>query len=69
MSDNMSVKSYSVATDYPITTPAGRVVNPPSSRCWAFSKEKLAELIADNRIWFGAKGDGVPRIKRFLNEV
>uniref|UniRef100_E6QTB6 Adenine specific DNA methylase Mod n=1 Tax=mine drainage metagenome TaxID=410659 RepID=E6QTB6_9ZZZZ len=69
MSDNMSVKSYSAATDYPITTPSGRIVNPPASRCWAFSKEKLAELVSDNRIWFGAKGDGVPRIKRFLNEV
>ena len=69
MSDNMSVKTYSAATDYPITTPFGRVVNPPSSRCWAFSQNRLAELIADNRIWFGAKGDGVPRIKRFLSEV
>jgi len=69
MSDNMSVKTYSSATDYPITTPSGRIVNPPSSRCWAFSKNKLAELIADNRIWFGTKGDGVPRIKRFLSEV
>ncbi|WP_036305169.1 site-specific DNA-methyltransferase [Methylobacter tundripaludum] len=69
MSDNMSVKTYSFATDYPITTPSGRIVNPPSSRCWAFSKDKLTELIADNRIWFGTKGDGVPRIKRFLSEV
>ncbi|MFX3653780.1 site-specific DNA-methyltransferase, partial [Streptococcus suis] len=27
------------------------------------------EFIADNRIWFGDKGDNVPRIKRFLSEV
>jgi adenine-specific DNA-methyltransferase len=26
-------------------------------------------MLADNRIWFGADGNGVPRIKRFLNEV
>lgn len=69
MSDNMSVKTYSAATDYPITTPAGRIVNPPSGRCWAYSKDRLAQLIQDNRIWFGMKGDGVPRIKRFLSEV
>lgn len=69
MSDNMSVKTYSKATDYPITTPSGRVVNPPASRCWAYSQEKLQQLITDNRIWFGTKGDGVPRIKRFLTEV
>lgn len=69
MSDNMSVKTYSAATDYPITTPSGRVVNPPASRCWAYSKDRLESLTADNRIWFGARGDGVPRIKRFLSEV
>jgi adenine-specific DNA-methyltransferase len=26
-------------------------------------------LIADNKLWFGADGKGVPRIKRFLSEV
>ena len=41
MSDNPSVKTYSAATDYPITTPSGRVVNPPTSRSWRFSKEKF----------------------------
>ena len=69
MSDNMSVKTYSETNDYPITTPSGRIVNPPASRCWAYSQEKLQQLISDNRIWFGSKGEGVPRIKRFLIEV
>lgn len=69
MSDNMSAKTYSASTDYPITTPSGRIVNPPASRCWVYSKEKFKELMDDNRIWFGKKGDGVPRIKRFLSEV
>lgn len=26
-------------------------------------------MINDNRIWFGPKGDNVPRVKRFLSEV
>lgn len=69
MSDNMSVKTYSAATDYPITTPKGRIVSPPSSRCWAYSKERFQELLTDSRIWFGSQGTGVPRIKRFLSEV
>lgn len=64
-----SVKTYSVSTDYPITTPSGRVVNPPAGYCWRFSKEKFAELIADNRIWFGEDGNNVPAVKRFLTEV
>lgn len=69
MSDNPSVKTYSAATDYPITTPSGRIVNPPSSRCWRFSKEKFEGLVKDNRIWFGKNGNGLPRLKTFLSEV
>lgn len=69
MSDNMTVKTYSETTDYSIETPSGRIVNPPESRCWAYNKIKFKELLSDNRIWFGSDGNGVPRIKRFLNEV
>ena len=64
-----SVKTYSASCDYPIITPSGRIVNPPAGYCWRFSKEKFAELIADNRIWFGKDGNNVPAVKRFLSEV
>ncbi|WP_170581928.1 site-specific DNA-methyltransferase [Ruegeria arenilitoris] len=69
MSDNLSVKTYSAATDYPITTPSGKVVNPPQGRCWSVSPERFNELVADDRIWFGANGTAGPRLKRFLSEV
>ena len=68
-SDNLSVKTFSAKNDFPITTPSGRVVRPPESRCWAVSAERYAELLADNRIWFASDGQGVPRLKRFLHEV
>lgn len=68
-SGDLSVKTYSASTDYPIITPSGRIVNPPKGYCWRISKEKFAELKADNRIWFGAKGENVPRLKRFLSDV
>lgn len=68
-SSDLSVKSYSALYDYSITTPSGRVVTPPHGACWRVSREKLAELIADDRIWFGENGDNVPSIKRFLTEV
>lgn len=68
-SSDLSVKSYSEAYDYPITTPSGRVVNPPHGACWRISQERLREMIADNRIWFGEDGSNVPSIKRFLSEV
>lgn len=67
--DNLSVKTYSAANDYPIITPSGRVVEPPAGRCWSLSKNKFLERLQDNRIWFGVNGDSVPSIKRFLNEL
>lgn len=68
-SSDMSVKTYSANYDFEIVTPTGRKVNPPSSRCWRFGKEKYAEMLADNRIWFGSDGNGIPSVKRFLSEV
>lgn len=66
---DFSVRTYSATTDYPITTPSGRVVNPPTGRCWRASKEKFEEMVADNRIWFGEDSSNVPSVKRFLSEV
>ena len=68
-SDNLGVKSYSASSDYPITTPSGRIVEPPSGGCWRLSKETFLDRVKDNRIWFGPNGDSVPRIKRFLSEL
>jgi adenine-specific DNA-methyltransferase len=66
---DISVKTYTPSCDYPITTPSGRIVNPPKGYCWRFSKEKFAELVMDNRIWFGSEGKSVPAVKRFLTQV
>lgn len=66
---DMSVKTYSEECDYPITTPSGRIVEPPASRCWRLSWNAFQERLQDNRIWFGPNGDGVPCIKRFLTEL
>ena len=66
---DFSVKTYSAANDYPITTPTGRVVNPPASRCWVTSKSRFEELLLDNRIWFGKTGNNVPALKTFLSEA
>lgn len=54
---------------YPITTPGGREVMPPSGYSWRLSESTLKEYIEDNRIWFGEDGNNTPRIKRFLSEV
>ena len=69
MSSDISVKTYNAENDYPITTPSGRVVEPPAGRCWSLSAKAFAERLQDNRIWFGPDGNGTPRIKRFLTEL
>ena len=68
-SDNFSVGPANQKNIYEIITPSGRRILPPSGRSWLFSQERTNELIADNRVWFGASGSGVPRYKRFLSEV
>ena len=68
-SDNLSVGPAIESNIYPITTPAGRVVEPPAGRSWRLSSKVFAERVQDNRIWFGVDGNGVPRIKRFLSEL
>ena len=66
---DMSVKTYSADCDYPITTPSGRIVEPPAARCWSLSAKAFAERLRQNRIWFGSDGNSVPQIKRFLSEL
>ena len=66
---DLSVKTYNAECDYPITTPTGRIIEPPAGRCWRLSKKAFFERLQDNRIWFGPNGDNTPRIKRFLSEL
>lgn len=67
--DNMTVKTYSAAYDYPITTPNGTVIRPTNGRCWFTSKERMDKLIKEGRVWFGEDGGNTPRIKRYLADV
>lgn len=49
---------------YDITTPSGKVI----TRQWRVEKWEMDELIKDNRIYFGNKGESAPRLKSFINE-
>lgn len=66
---DLSVKTYNSECDYPIMTPSGRIVEPPTGRCWRQSKEAFMKNVEDNRIWFGSDGNSVPQVKRFLSEL
>jgi adenine-specific DNA-methyltransferase len=69
-SGDLSARNSYSAGIYPVSTPSGRIIpGPPKGMYWRVSKEKLAELDDDKRIWWGKDGDNVPRLKRFLSEV
>ncbi len=65
----LSAKTYSKKYDYEVITPSGNKVYPPSGSCWQVSKERLKELIDDNRIYWGKDLNSKPQIKQFLSEV
>ena len=68
--DNLSVKTYSAAYDYVIENPGtGKRHRPPRGSCWRTSKETMQKWIRENRIYFPSGGEGVPALKRYLDEV
>jgi adenine-specific DNA-methyltransferase len=54
---------------YPILTPSGKEVWPAAGRSWSRPPHEIERLRADNRLWFGPKGDAKPSLKRFITEV
>ena len=66
--DPYANKPYSKGL-YSVTGPTGRFFSPPPGRFWRISEEKLHELDADGRIWWGPNRSARPSIKKFVNEV
>ena len=67
-SDPYANKPYSKGL-FTIAGPTGRNFQPPPGRYWRVSEERLRELDADGRVWWGPTGDARPSIKRYLSEV
>lgn len=53
---------------YQITTPSGKVIDPPEGRCWKNLESVYCSLREEGRLWFGEDGDGVPRQKNYLKD-
>ncbi len=69
-SGDLSARNYYGEGTYPVTCPSGRVIDgPPPGTYWRVSKTKFDEMDRDGRIWWGADGGNMPRMKRFLSEV
>lgn len=60
---------YRSNQQYEITNPAGHPLRPPKGRSWYATEPVYRELVEDNRIWFPKDGAGLPRIKRFVEEL
>ena len=55
---------------YIVVSPqTGKEFDVPQGKHWVYSEENMAQLIADNQIWFGLDGNSFPRKKRFLSDV
>jgi adenine-specific DNA-methyltransferase len=67
---DLSARNFFSKGTYSITCPGGRLIDgPPPGRYWAFSEDRLWELHADQRIWWGEDQNQIPALKRFLTEV
>ena len=60
---------YRSAQQYPITTPSGRVLNPPRGRSWYATEQTYLNLLKEDRIWFPKQGSGSPRLKLFSHQL
>lgn len=68
-SGDLTSKTKAAGHSYAITSPSGKVFYPPEGRQWAPAYETYLKLKNENRLWFGEKGDNVPRQKQFLTEI
>lgn len=69
MSGAIQARNYYSKGQYEVTSPSGKTFSNPKGTYWRYSFERFQELDKDKRIWWGEKGDGVPRLKRFISEV
>ena len=67
--DDGTAKSGTEKQRFKVTLPSGRTVTPPPGRYWAFSPETLERARVEGRAYFGADGDRLPIIKRYISEV
>lgn len=68
VSANVQEGHATLSQYYTLRAPNGKCHTPPKGRCWVYAKQKMQREIAENNVWFGKDGNGVPRLKRFLSD-
>jgi len=67
-SSDFTAQGYRPNQMYSITTPGGKVYEPPVGRCWKNIESVFLRQTAEGRMWFGKDEKGVPRRKTYLYE-
>ncbi len=52
---------------YVLVAPNGKEHGLESGRCWVYTEKAMKTEIAEGKIWFGKDGNGVPRVKTYLD--
>jgi adenine-specific DNA-methyltransferase len=69
VSANVQAGHATASQFYEIVAPKGRRHTPPKGRCWVYGQARMQREIENGNVWFGARGDLVPRLKRFLSDA
>ncbi len=68
-SSDLTARNYYSQGTYEVTSPSGNTFTPSVGNYFRVSPSKFKKLDNDGRIWWGAKGSSMPRLKRYLSEV
>lgn len=67
---SFTAQGYRPNQMYTITAPKTlKTHQPPPGRCWGYVEAEWRRFESEGRMWYGADGNGVPRMIRYLTEV
>jgi site-specific DNA-methyltransferase (adenine-specific)/adenine-specific DNA-methyltransferase len=66
---SMTAQGWRPNQMYEIVAPNGRKHQPPEGRCWSTIESEFLRLSSEGKIYWGANGNGVPRIKLHLKNA
>jgi len=69
VSTDFTATGYRPNQMYKIQTPSGNNYSPPPRKCWSKIESEYLKLKNEGRIWYGIKGDAMPRRKTYLSET
>jgi len=68
-SSDLTARNYYSEGTYEVVSPSGKAFGPAKGTYWRVNRGRFDDLNRDGRIWWGERGDNMPRLKRFLSEV